>query len=40
MCFYMTVNYRGSLGFGQAGVLSLTGNIGTQDVHDVQVNIL
>jgi len=30
------VNYRGSIGFGQDSVLSLTGNIGTQDVKDVE----
>lgn len=33
----LTVNYRGSLGFGQDSVASLPGNVGTQDVHDVQV---
>lgn len=31
------VNYRGSLGFGQDNVASLPGNVGTQDVRDVQV---
>uniref|UniRef100_A0A803VB78 Acylamino-acid-releasing enzyme n=1 Tax=Ficedula albicollis TaxID=59894 RepID=A0A803VB78_FICAL len=31
------VNYRGSLGFGQDSVASLPGNVGTQDVHDVQL---
>ncbi|XP_072026007.1 acylamino-acid-releasing enzyme-like isoform X2 [Amphiura filiformis] len=31
----LIVNYRGSLGFGQAGVLSLPGKVGTQDVKDV-----
>lgn len=35
--FFPTVNYRGSLGFGQDSVASLPGNVGTQDVHDVQV---
>ncbi|XP_005111787.2 acylamino-acid-releasing enzyme [Aplysia californica] len=30
------VNYRGSIGFGQDSVLSLAGNIGTQDVKDVE----
>jgi hypothetical protein len=38
MCF--AVNYRGSLGFGRSAVLSLPGNIGTQDVRDVQVEFL
>ncbi|NXJ92813.1 ACPH enzyme, partial [Corythaixoides concolor] len=33
----LLVNYRGSLGFGQDSVASLLGNIGTQDVHDVQL---
>ncbi|NXF43036.1 ACPH enzyme, partial [Oceanites oceanicus] len=33
----LLVNYRGSLGFGQDSVTSLLGNIGTQDVHDVQL---
>ncbi|XP_058498461.1 acylamino-acid-releasing enzyme isoform X3 [Solea solea] len=32
----LLVNYRGSLGFGQASVLSLPGRIGDQDVKDVQ----
>ena len=31
------VNYRGSLGFGQSSLHSLPGNVGTQDVQDVQV---
>ncbi|XP_035227919.1 acylamino-acid-releasing enzyme-like isoform X2 [Stegodyphus dumicola] len=30
------VNYRGSLGYGDSSVRSLLGNIGTQDVQDVQ----
>lgn len=33
------MNYRGSLGYGQDSVLSLPGNIGTQDVKDVQVRM-
>ncbi|NWQ93971.1 ACPH enzyme, partial [Burhinus bistriatus] len=33
----LLVNYRGSLGFGQDSVTSLPGNVGTQDVHDVQL---
>ncbi|NXL47271.1 ACPH enzyme, partial [Podilymbus podiceps] len=32
----LLVNYRGSLGFGQDNVASLLGNVGTQDVRDVQ----
>lgn len=32
----LLVNYRGSLGFGQDNIYSLPGNIGTQDVKDVQ----
>nr|XP_055023085.1 acylamino-acid-releasing enzyme-like isoform X1 [Misgurnus anguillicaudatus] len=32
----LLVNYRGSLGFGQDSIFSLPGNIGTQDVKDVQ----
>lgn len=38
----LSVNYRGSLGFGQTSLHSLPGNIGTQDVQDVMVcwNIL
>ncbi|XP_078343278.1 acylamino-acid-releasing enzyme-like isoform X2 [Oculina patagonica] len=32
----LSVNYRGSLGFGQTPLHSLPGNIGTQDVQDVQ----
>ena len=32
----LRINYRGSLGFGQNGVFSLPGNIGCQDVRDVQ----
>ncbi|NXX81191.1 ACPH enzyme, partial [Urocolius indicus] len=33
----LLVNYRGSLGFGQDSVASLPGNVGTQDVLDVQL---
>ncbi|KFU89090.1 Acylamino-acid-releasing enzyme, partial [Chaetura pelagica] len=33
----LLVNYRGSLGFGQDSVASLPGNVGTQDVGDVQL---
>ena len=32
-----SVNFRGSVGFGQASVNSLPGKVGTQDVGDVQV---
>uniref|UniRef100_A0ABM0MWV3 Acylamino-acid-releasing enzyme-like n=1 Tax=Saccoglossus kowalevskii TaxID=10224 RepID=A0ABM0MWV3_SACKO len=32
----LLVNYRGSLGFGQANVFSLPSNVGCQDVYDVQ----
>ncbi|XP_068194181.1 acylamino-acid-releasing enzyme [Antennarius striatus] len=32
----LLVNYRGSLGYGQDNILSLRGNVGTQDVKDVQ----
>ncbi|BFZ08835.1 hypothetical protein BsWGS_11875 [Bradybaena similaris] len=32
----LKVNYRGSTGFGQSSILSLTGTIGTQDVRDVE----
>ena len=37
---YFPVNYRGSVGFGQSSLLSLPGNIGTQDVRDVQVTLI
>jgi len=33
----LLVNYRGSTGFGQDSILSLPGNVGQQDVKDVQV---
>ncbi|NWR61380.1 ACPH enzyme, partial [Bucorvus abyssinicus] len=33
----LLVNYRGSLGFGQDSIASLPGNVGTQDVRDVQL---
>lgn len=36
-CICYVVNYRGSIGFGQDSVLSLPGNVGDQDVKDVQV---
>lgn len=35
----VTVNYRGSTGFGQDTIESLLGNVGSQDVKDVQVCI-
>lgn len=37
--FFFLVNYRGSLGYGQDNVLSLPGNVGSQDVKDVQVSM-
>ncbi|XP_069500272.1 acylamino-acid-releasing enzyme-like isoform X2 [Ambystoma mexicanum] len=35
----LLVNYRGSIGFGQDCVLSLPGNVGDQDVKDVQHSV-
>ena len=37
---FLAVNYRGSIGFGQELVDGLCGQVGTQDVKDVQVQIL
>lgn len=39
MTLCVTVNYRGSTGFGQDGIESLLGNVGSQDVKDVHVCI-
>uniref|UniRef100_A0A8C8A9J7 acylaminoacyl-peptidase n=1 Tax=Oryzias sinensis TaxID=183150 RepID=A0A8C8A9J7_9TELE len=39
-CAVLMVNYRGSTGFGQDSILSLIGNIGSQDVKDVQRAVL
>ncbi|CAJ1055463.1 S9 family peptidase [Xyrichtys novacula] len=36
----LMVNYRGSTGFGQDSILSLIGQIGSQDVKDVQTAVL
>ncbi|XP_029575910.1 acylamino-acid-releasing enzyme [Salmo trutta] len=36
----LMVNYRGSTGFGQDSIFSLAGNIGSQDVKDVQRAVL
>ncbi|TSN76509.1 Acylamino-acid-releasing enzyme [Bagarius yarrelli] len=36
LVIFIHVNYRGSTGFGQDGIESLLGNIGSQDVKDVQ----
>jgi len=38
LTLYLSVNYRGSTGFGQDGIESLLGKVGTQDVRDVQVS--
>jgi hypothetical protein len=35
-----SVHYRGSIGFGADSIDSLLGNVGTQDVRDVQVRDL
>ena len=35
-----SVNYRGSSGFGQDCIDSLPGNVGTQDVQDIQVKVV
>ncbi|KAM4610100.1 acylamino-acid-releasing enzyme-like isoform 2-T2 [Polymixia lowei] len=35
----LLVNYRGSIGYGQDSILSLPGNVGTQDVQDVQLAV-
>ena len=37
--FIISVNYRGSIGFGNDSIYSLLGNVGNQDVKDVQVLI-
>ena len=37
LLFSISVNFRGSAGFGQESLHSLPGNVGTQDVNDVQV---
>ncbi len=34
---HLTVNYRGSTGFGEKSLKSLLGKVGSQDVSDVQV---
>uniref|UniRef100_A0A3B3R8Z5 Acylamino-acid-releasing enzyme n=1 Tax=Paramormyrops kingsleyae TaxID=1676925 RepID=A0A3B3R8Z5_9TELE len=36
----LMVNYRGSTGFGQDSILSLIGNVGSQDVKDMQRAVL
>ncbi|XP_069722052.1 acylamino-acid-releasing enzyme-like isoform X2 [Phaenicophaeus curvirostris] len=35
----LLVNYRGSLGFGQAGITALLGRVGQQDVADTQLAV-
>ncbi|XP_064422218.1 acylamino-acid-releasing enzyme-like [Latimeria chalumnae] len=35
----LLVNYRGSTGFGQDNILSLSGNVGDQDVKDMQYSV-
>ncbi len=37
---HCVVNYRGSTGFGQDAIYSLPGNVGTNDVKDVQVHYM
>ncbi|RVE70303.1 hypothetical protein OJAV_G00063140 [Oryzias javanicus] len=39
-CAVLMVNYRGSTGFGQDSIQSLIGNVGSQDVKDVQRAVL
>ena len=39
MVLLITVNYRGSIGFGQASIDALLGHVGTMDIHDVQVYV-
>uniref|UniRef100_A0A3B3BME0 Acylamino-acid-releasing enzyme n=1 Tax=Oryzias melastigma TaxID=30732 RepID=A0A3B3BME0_ORYME len=39
-CAVLVVNYRGSTGFGQDSIQSLIGNVGSQDVKDVQRAVL
>jgi acylaminoacyl-peptidase len=35
----LLVNYRGSIGFGQASIDALLGHVGTMDIQDVQVSV-